>query len=360
MMRNPFAVAPCLLLLAAMTTTVTAGDPAVWNPAEVDSNYHFIGEYMGQWNGQSVGVQVSTRQADAPYYAKLFVGGLPGIGWNGEAPRHFSGKLAGSRLRLIDDQAADTQMEVMDNLLTLTKRDARSELKKVARRSVAQGLTPPAGAKILFDGTSTSAFKEAKMTEDGLLKAGAETVDPISSCRLHLEFRTPYMPHSVDQKRGNSGVYIQRRYEVQILESFGQDCVFNGCAALYRQRPPNLNMSLPPLVWQTYDIFFTAAKFDAAGQKVAPAQISVIHNGVPVHYRTVITAKTGAGKPEGPEPLPLLLQDHSDPVVFRNVWMQPADVGMLTYSSDAALSEPQYMSLPATVGLSSLFEPRLY
>ncbi len=142
------------------------------------------------------------------------------------------------------------------------------------------------------------------MTEDGLLKAGAETVDAIGSCRLHLEFRTPYMPQSEDQKRGNSGIYIQRRYEVQVLESFGQDCVFNGCGALYRQREPNLNMSLPPLVWQTYDIYFTEAKFDSEGKKVFPAQISVIHNGVPVHYRTSIASKTGAGKPEGPEPMP--------------------------------------------------------
>ena len=82
-------------------------------------------------------------------------------------------------------------------------------------------------------------------------------------------------------------------------------------------------MALPPLVWQTYDIFFTAAKFDDAGNRTAPAQISVIQNGVPVHYRTAIATKTGAGKPEGPEALPLLLQDHSDPIVYRNVWILP-------------------------------------
>jgi len=184
------------------------------------------------------------------------------------------------------------------------------------------------------------------MTSDGLLKAGAETVDSIGSCRLHLEFRTPYMATSEDQKRGNSGIYIQRRYEVQILESFGQDIVFNGCGALYRQRKPNLNMALPPLVWQTYDIFFIAAKFDAQGKKTFPAQISVIHNGVPVHYRTAIASKTGAGKPEGPEPMPLLLQDHSDPVVYRNVWMQAAEVGSLTYRNAAVQHTEQVLNFP--------------
>lgn len=337
-----------------------AGDPAIWKPSEVDGGYYYLGEYSGQWNGQAVGVQVSTRKSAAPYYAKLFVGGLPGIGWNGEKPKLFSGNLAGSQLRLIDEQSPASHIDVYNNRLTLADGEVRSELHKVSRRSVAMGLTPPPGAKVLFDGTSTSAFKEASMTEDKLLKAGAETVDPISSCRLHLEFRTPYMPQSEDQKRGNSGVYIQRRYEVQILESFGQDSVFNGCAALYRQRQPNINMSLPPLVWQTYDIFFTAAKFNAAGEKIAPAQISVIHNGVPVHYRTAIAAKTGAGKPEGPEPLPLLLQDHSDPVVFRNVWMQPADFGTLTYSPDRLRSDEERLNLPVSVDASTLFDPRLY
>jgi hypothetical protein len=326
-----------------------AGDPAISDPAQVDAAYHFLGEYVGKWSGRPIAVQVSTRKGDAQFYAKVFQGGLPGIGWDGTPPQLFGGNEAGSQLRLVAN-AGSAQMEVTPNKVTVADGDSRAELRKVARHGVTLGKTPPAGAKILFDGTSTSAFKSASMTSDGLLKAGAETVDPIGSCRLHLEFRTPYMPHSEDQKRGNSGIYIQRRYEVQILESFGQDCVFNGCGALYRQREPNLNMSLPPLIWQTYDIFFIAARFDHQGNKLAPAQISVIHNGVPVHYRTVVASKTGAGKPEGPEPLPLMLQDHSDPIVFRNVWLQAANSGTLTYNSDPPQAAEQVLNFPGQAG----------
>jgi Domain of Unknown Function (DUF1080) len=332
--------------IAFLSSVVLAGDPAIWNPAQADAGYHYIGEYLGQWNGHEVGVQVSTRKGDVTYYAKLFQGGLPGIGWDNATPKLFTGNLAGSQLRLAEENGDGLQLDVTPMQLTIAGPNSRSDLRKVARRSVTLGMVPPAGAKILFDGTSTSAFKKAKMTEDHLLMAGAETVDPMGSCRLHLEFRTPYMPTSEDQKRGNSGVYLQRRYEVQILESFGQDSVFNGCAALYRQRKPNINMSLPPLVWQSYDIFFTQAQFDASGKKTVPAQISVIHNGVPVHYRTIIAAKTGAGKEESPEPMPLLLQDHSDPIVYRNVWMQPIVHGGLSFSDQPLKTDEEILSFP--------------
>ena len=334
-----------------------AGDPAVTDLAMVDANYHYIGEYLGESKGKPIAVQVSTRKGDSLFYAKVFQGGLPGIGWDGAEPQVFNGNEAGSQLRLATKDGA-SQMEVTFNKVTLADVDNRVELRKVLRHGVSMGMKPPAGAKILFDGTSTTAFKGASMTSDGLLKAGAETVDAIGSCRLHLEFRTPYMPTSEDQKRGNSGVYIQRRYEVQILESFGQDIVFNGCGALYRQREPNLNMALPPLVWQTYDIFFTAAKFDADGNKASPAQISVIHNGIPVHYRTVIASKTGAGKPEGPEPMPLLLQDHSDPIVYRNVWLVQTDAVSIPSSTPTPVSSAQISNPPSPANQSVTISTR--
>jgi hypothetical protein len=116
-------------------------------------------------------------------------------------------------------------------------------------------------------------------------------------------------------------VYIQRRYEVQILDSFGLEPAFNDCGALYRQQPPDLNMSFPPLHWQTYDIWFTAARWDEAGNKSANARITVLHNGVPIHADREIMTKTGAGMPEGPELLPILFQNHGDPVRFRNIWI---------------------------------------
>jgi len=137
-----------------------------------------------------------------------------------------------------------------------------------------------------------------------------------------LEFRTPYMPQARGQGRGNSGVYIQQRYEVQILDSFGLDGVDNECGGLYKQTAPAVNMCLPPLAWQTYDIWFTAARFAADGKtKVANARITVLHNGVPIHANREITAKTGGGKVEGPEDFPINLQDHGNPVTYRNIWL---------------------------------------
>jgi hypothetical protein len=129
------------------------------------------------------------------------------------------------------------------------------------------------------------------------------------------------MPLARGQARGNSGVYIQKRYEVQILDSFGLRGADNECGGLYKQRAPLLNMSFPPLIWQTYDIDFTAARFDAAGKKTANARITVRQNGVVIHDNIEITAKTGGGSVEGPDPLPIKLQDHGNLVHFRNIWI---------------------------------------
>ena len=127
------------------------------------------------------------------------------------------------------------------------------------------------------------------------------------------------------QARGNSGVYIQQRYEVQILDSFGLEGVENECGGLYTQTRPDLNMCLPPLAWQTYDIWFTPPQFDDDGKKTANARITALHNGYLIHHHREITAKTGGGKAEGPQPLPINLQDHGNPVMFRNIWIVPGE-----------------------------------
>src|SRR5690606_34957219 len=133
-------------------------------------------------------------------------------------------------------------------------------------------------------------------------------------------FRLPYMPAARDQARGNSGVYIQSRYECQILDSFAQEPAFNGAGALYRYKAPALSMSLPPLTWQTYDIRFTAPRWDADGQKIRNGRITTWLNGVVVQDDVELEDKTGAGQPEEPVLLPTKLQNHSDPVRFRNIW----------------------------------------
>ena len=163
---------------------------------------------------------------------------------------------------------------------------------------------------------------------DGVLEVGKGSVmtkEKYADFQLHVEFNLPEPPEGAKgQARSNSGVYIQRRYEVQILDSVGDDPPKNnGCASIYTQKAPDKNVGKKAGEWQTYDITFKAARFDAAGKKTEGARITVIWNGVKVHDDYEITNKTGAGKPEGPDPGPILLQDHGAKVKFRNLWILP-------------------------------------
>ncbi|MBN2451656.1 MAG: DUF1080 domain-containing protein [Lentisphaeria bacterium] len=144
--------------------------------------------------------------------------------------------------------------------------------------------------------------------------------------RLHLEFRTPFMPAARGQGRGNSGVYLQGRYEVQILDSFGLEGLDNECGGIYRVARPRVNMCAPPTQWQTYDIDFRAPRFDADGRKTEPARITCRHNGVVIHQDLAIPGPTGGGSGDNlDQPGPLLLQDHGNPVQFRNIWVLPLE-----------------------------------
>ena len=139
---------------------------------------------------------------------------------------------------------------------------------------------------------------------------------------MHLEFRTPYKPTARGQGRGNSGFYAQGRYEVQILDSFGLEGADNECGGVYSVGSPKVNMCFPPLSWQTYDVDFKAARYDAEGKKTKDAIMTVRHNGVVIHQDLVADHSTTASPlKEGPEPGPINLQDHGNPVRFRNIWV---------------------------------------
>lgn len=302
-----------------------AAKRAVTDLRQADDDYAYQGEYAGSvceprrgwiWTG----LQVIAR-GDGRFDAVLYRGGLPGAGWDRHTKRMLAGQLRDGVAVL---NAGDGWSVIADGqTASVYSQDARRRgtLTKQQRISPSLGAAPPRHAIVLFDGTSADQFNGAEMTEDGLLQVGGTTKIAVHDFHLHLEFRLPYMPYATGQGRGNSGVYIQQRYEVQILDSFGLEGVANECAGLYRQQAPDVNMCLPPLVWQTYDIWFTAARFDEAGNKIANARITVLHNGVAVHHRREIASKTGAGKPEAADPLPILLQNHGNPVHFRNIWI---------------------------------------
>ena len=161
------------------------------------------------------------------------------------------------------------------------------------RRSPRLGARPPEKAVVLFDGTGLEAWMQRdgqpagwKLREDGSMevtRGNILTRRSFGDVRIHLEFRTPLMPEARGQARGNSGVYVQGRYEVQVLDSFGLEPMDNGCGAVYRIAPPRVNASLPPLQWQTYEITFRAPRFDSSGSKTANARITVRHNGEVIH-----------------------------------------------------------------------------
>src|SRR5262245_17707519 len=209
------------------------------------------------------------------------------------------------------------------------------EIRKPEDRQDVPSVPPPAGAVMLLDGKSLEGWTAKdgkapakwKLVGGGVVQAGG---GDILSRRLldgdfllHVEFRVPYQPDQRGQARGNSGVNLQGRYEVQVLDSYGIEKPEMGdCGAIYGVRVPSVNAARAPTVWQSYDIEFRAPRFQA-GKKTEPARMTVTWNGVKVHDQVPITTdNTTAGLGGDPaRPGPLLLQDHGCPVQFRNIWL---------------------------------------
>jgi hypothetical protein len=333
---------PCSALLAAFTALVVAvpasaaptGNPASTDPVATDADFPFQGEYAGlvthEGGETKFGVQV-VALGDGKFSAVAYPGGLPGDGW--QAPAKITGSGARTEdavaLEGVDLGGTTRRGEIRGGSLTVLDDagNAIATLPKVERKSPTLGQLPPENAIVLFDGPGpvdeTQTLVNPRITDDGLLMEGINSRDAFGDGFWHVEFRLPYQPKDRGQGRGNSGCYVAGAYEVQMLDSFGLEGKNNECGGIYSVAAPGVNMCLPPLTWQTYDILFTAPRFKD-GEKVADARMKVWHNGVVVHDDVAVPKITPGGpqKKEGPSG-PLHLQNHGNPVRYRNIWFQP-------------------------------------
>ena len=315
-----------LLVGAALSTSAPASEPKSGNlvattAEEAGPDFAIQGEYKGQIEEKAWGAQV-VALGDGKFDLVLYEGGLPGDGWKkGDPRRKVTGATKdGTTLFNSDGWRITIEDEAM-SVVRADDPDAKlGKLRKTERKSPTLGAKPPEEATVLFDGTSAEHFKGGKLTEDKHLAVGCETREAFGDHTLHLEFRTPFMPHARGQARGNSGVYIHNRYECQVLDSFGLEGKNNECGGIYSIAEPDVNMCFPPLAWQTYDIDFTAARYEN-GRKVKNARATIKHNGVVIHDNLELTHGTPGKDPEGPDPAGVYLQDHGNPVVFRNIWV---------------------------------------
>jgi hypothetical protein len=330
----------------------------VWtDPADpsLPVDFKLQGEYVGEARGGGkVGAQVIALGKGA-FQAVILPGGLPGAGWDGKNKTLLAGNLDGDQVALRaasgkrrylaqkpegfsatskfpppgqDESCSGT---LTGDALTIQelKLDGKSatniKLTKTMRQSPTLGAKAPTGALVLFDGTSTDEWKGGRLDKKtGFLNTDGNDIQSkrkFQDYAVHAEFLLPYRPDARGQGRGNSGFYMVHHYEVQILDSFGLDGKNNECSGIYSKVEPKLNMCLPPLQWQTYDINFTNA-IQENGKKVKNARITVRFNGVVVHDNAEIPGPTGGhrGDPEG-TPGPFILQGHGNPLQFRNIWV---------------------------------------
>ncbi len=336
--RRPLVATAILLVAATVCQAKPTGNPAYTDPKQADADFIFQGEYAGDLtiDGQplKMGVQV-VALGDGAFDAIGYPGGLPGAGWtppnkvSGKGKRTGEGAAAFVTLEGVDWAGGPRRAEIhlVDGTPAVTILDDTGNriatLPKVHRQSPTLGLAAPAGAVVIFAGTNTDKLINGRMTDDGLLMEGVTTKDAFGDATWHIEFCLPYQPKDRGQGRGNSGAYFQGSYETQMLDSFGLEGKDNECGGIYKAAAPSVNMCLPPLAWQTYDVEVTAPRF-ADGKKIANARLTVRHNGVLIHENVEVPGITPGGPQKQEAPTgPLHLQNHGNPVRYRNIWVLP-------------------------------------
>jgi hypothetical protein len=194
---------------------------------------------------------------------------------------------------------------------------------------------PPADAVILFDGTDLAQWNNAERwkIEDGVMVAGRGDIvskQEFGDCQVHIEWSAPTEITGTGQGRGNSGLFLMNTYEIQILDSYENATYPDGQAgAIYKQTPPMVNAMRPPGEWNVYDIVWTAPRFGEDGSLLSPATITALHNGVLILNHFELLGDTPYHRPPeyNPHPPtgPIRLQDHGNPVRFRNIWVRPIE-----------------------------------
>jgi hypothetical protein len=303
------------------------------DPKEAGADFAIQGEYVGDGReGGKLGCQVIAL-GNGSFQAVLLPDGLPGAGWNGKDKSLLDGKLDGDKAVFTPATGKHRYMagspkefsatatfppagqkdytaEIYNEVMTVkTNEDKSVRLKKTVRHSPTEGARPPENAVVLFDGKSADEWREGKI-QDGLLPVPANSKRSFKDFKLHVEFRTPFQPAARSQGRGNSGVYLHGRHEIQVLDSFGLDGKDNECGAFYGHKAPAVNMCFPPLTWQTYDVEWRTEPAGDKGKKEA-AHATVFHNGVKVLDNIAFSAGQG----------PFHLQNHGNPVFYRNIWV---------------------------------------
>jgi len=387
-------------LFAALTLTVAVSITAqsisaqqytsvrdVLQNAELRQDFLIQGEYLAEIDGFPVGVHLIAN-GGGEFRVVGYFGGLPGDGWNRGEPRVLgTATLSGDYITITATDQRDAMpgidMSVTDlrgrvTIATLQRGPGQGgpgqggagqggqfrntpvtitvpatagmpamTFEKQFRQSPTLGLAPPEGAVVIFDGTNLDMFHpNARMNEQqrggNTLWAGAATTAfERRAYRMHLEFLLSYMPQARGQGRSNSGVYLEERYELQILDSFGLEGRDDECGGFYQLAAPMINMCFPPLTWQTYTIEFTPAQYDG-DQKITNARVTAWHNGVLIHDDLELERHTPGRRAEGPEPLGVYLQAHGGRVQFRNIWMQYIDEPVAQIQQ--AVTLPAYIS----------------
>src|SRR5262245_45230402 len=253
------------LTLAGAVAAVAADKPVAetfLSAEKAGPDYVDQGEYVNDWGGAQVIALGQDR-----FRLVIHKGGLPGAGWDKSAKTEVEGKREGDKI-VFAKSANGFQYSLANGVLTTTSDNGDTyTMKKTTRTSPTLGAKPPANAIVVFDGSNAEAWAGGHLDEQKRLQAGCKTKKGFKDYTLHAEFFLPFKPLGRGQDRGNSGVYMQDRYEIQVLDSFGLKGENNECGGIYTKAKPSENMCFPPLTWQTYDVDFTAARFDAEGKK---------------------------------------------------------------------------------------------